>query len=239
MWRAGALVVAFVNAAVAGTGAADVPSSARSREAVSRVKPRLVKALQARGLAFGAPIYVRIFKHERQLELWVEDDGRYQLFNTYDICRYSGDLGPKLREGDGQSPEGLYLVRPRQLNPLSRLYLSFDIGYPNTYDRAHARTGNAPMVHGSCVSIGCYAMTNASIEEIYTMADAAFREGQPAFAVHIFPFRPTAHKFARHRGSRWEEFWRDLKTAYDLFEVRRVPPRTTVLKGRYVISPAP
>jgi murein L,D-transpeptidase YafK len=214
---------------------ANIPSSPRSREAIDRVKPRLTTALRERGLAYGSPIFLRIFKEEDELEIWVERNGKYERFHFYKICNYSGDLGPKLREGDNQSPEGFYTVGPAQLNPLSNFHLSFNLGYPNEFDRANGRTGSALMVHGSCVSIGCYAMTDRAIEEIYAMADGALRGGQPRFAVHIFPFRPTTANMRRHSGSRWSAFWNDLKRGHDVFEQHRRPPRVTVRNRRYVV----
>ena len=208
---------------------------ARADEAIARVKPRLVARLRAKGLTYGAPIFIRIFKEEDQLEIWMERNGRYEYFQTYRICTYSGDLGPKLREGDRQSPEGFYSVGRGQMNPASRFHLSFNLGFPNAFDRANGRTGSALMVHGSCVSIGCYAMTDRGIEEIYALADAALRGGQGAFAVHIFPFRMTAENLRRHRNSPWMSFWTDLKPGYDLFQRHRRPPRITVSNRRYAV----
>jgi murein L,D-transpeptidase YafK len=179
---------------------------------------------------------VRIFKESRELELWVENDGRFALFRTYEICTFSGHLGPKLRTGDLQSPEGFYFVTPDRMNPASRFHLSFNLGYPNAYDRHHGRTGGFLMVHGDCVSIGCYAMTDAQIEEIYTLADAALRQGQPFFRVHIFPFRMTVRNMQRHRDSRWREFWRNLEEGYDFFERHGRPPNVEVRNGKYVFE---
>src|SRR6266516_5598597 len=172
----GALVIAAAATVVADPSL--LPSSSRSREAIKRVTPRLSAALRPRELRIGLPVYIRIFKEEKQLELWVSRTREFELFKTYPICTFSGDLGPKLREGDSQSPEGFYFGGPPQLNPASRFHLSFNLGYPNAFDRANGRTGGALMVHGDCVSVGCYAMTNEWIEEIYTMTDAALRGGQ-------------------------------------------------------------
>jgi murein L,D-transpeptidase YafK len=180
-------------------------------------------------------VFMRIFKQPGELEVWVESDGRFRLFRTYRICYFSGKLGPKFRRGDNQSPEGIYAVLPRQLNPSSRFHLAFNLGYPNAYDRAHGRSGDALMVHGNCVSIGCYAMTDAAIEEIYALADAALRAGQPFFRVHVFPFHLTADNLARHQSSPWLAFWLNLKQGYDYFEVHRVPPSVSVRNRRYVL----
>jgi murein L,D-transpeptidase YafK len=214
----------------------EIPSSARSRTAIERVKPSLESSLRAKKLRFGAPMFLRIFKESRQLELWLDDGERFDLFKTYEICTFSGSLGPKRRRGDLQSPEGFYFVTPGRLNPVSEFHLSFNLGYPNAYDRAHGRTGSALMVHGDCVSIGCYAMTDAAIEEIYALADAAFRNGQPFFRVHVFPFRMTADNMAKHENSRWKEFWENLKDGYEFFENSGRPPNVEVQGGRYVFE---
>lgn len=109
--------------------------------------PLLKRALAEKDLTFGSPVYIRVFKEEAELELWVEDQGHFSLFRTYPICNHSGTLGPKLQEGDRQSPEGLYRVDQSALNPNSRFHLSFNLGFPNAFDRAHDRTGSFQMVH--------------------------------------------------------------------------------------------
>jgi murein L,D-transpeptidase YafK len=193
-----------------------------------------MRKLRTRGLHYGAPIFLRIFKASKELELWVQAREQFRLFRIYTICAASGRLGPKEHEGDLQSPEGFYMVTPERMNPDSQYHLSFDLGYPNTYDQSHGRTGSALMVHGNCVSAGCYAMTDADIEEIYTLADAALRSGQPSFAVHIFPFR-MSQKYLRHfRSSRWLPFWLNLKEGYDYFARTRRPPLVLVHAQRYV-----
>ncbi|MCI4663229.1 MAG: murein L,D-transpeptidase [Neomegalonema sp.] len=202
----------------------------------------LAKQLAAAGLKKGAPIFIRVFKKTRELEVWLQDSApgrrpRYRLFKSYPICAYSGDLGPKLKEGDRQSPEGFYFVTPSAMNPNSSYHLSFNIGFPNAYDRAHGRTGSYLMVHGDCVSIGCYAMTDAGIEEIYTLAKWAFADGQPFFRIHIFPFRMTDSALATHAGSRWTPFWTQLRAGHDLFERDLSPPNVTVKNKAYEFAP--
>jgi murein L,D-transpeptidase YafK len=194
--------------------------------------------LAAHGLALGAPVFIRIFKREFELELWMERDGRFHRFAIYPICRWSGGLGPKLAEGDWQAPEGFYTVDARALNPNSRWHRSFNLGFPNAFDRAHQRTGSYLMVHGGCGSIGCFAMTDAVIDEIWRVVTAALNQGQARFHVHIFPFRMTEENLARRASARWVTFWRDLKSGYDAFEATRLPPRITVCDGRYAVSPA-
>jgi murein L,D-transpeptidase YafK len=215
--------------------AAYVPSSQRAKTVIDRVKPQLTQQLARKGMALGDPILVRTFKKERKLEVWVNTGLQFELFKTYQICNYSGMLGPKLYRGDGQAPEGVYVVTPGRMNPSSQYHLSFDVGYPNRLDRQHHRTGSSLMIHGGCKSRGCYAMTNANIEEIYTLADAAFRRGQKNFQVHAYPFRMTYENLTLHRGHRWYGFWQDLKAGYDFFERTRQLPDMVVKGGRYVL----
>lgn len=214
----------------------ETPSSARSRRVIARVEARMQAELHRAGLELGSPVFIRIFKKSRELELWVRAEERFELFKIYKVCSYSGDLGPKRRRGDRQSPEGFYFVTPARMNPSSRFHLSFNLGYPNAYDRAHGRTGDFLMVHGSCISIGCYAMTDRRIEEIYTVADAALRAGQPFFRVHVFPFRMTDQAMEKHLDSRWGDFWRNLKEGYDWFEERGRPPDVEVAERKYVFA---
>jgi murein L,D-transpeptidase YafK len=180
-------------------------------------------------------VFIRIFKEERELELWVRDreSGKFKHFRTWPVVAMSGKLGPKLAEGDRQAPEGFYFVTRRLMNPKSRFHLAFNIGYPNDYDRAHGRTGSAIMVHGNRVSIGCFAMTDAKIEEIYTLCDAALNAGQPFFRVHVFPFRMTRERMAETDGEPWREFWLNLKEGYDWFQTHHLPPDVGVKDGLY------
>ena len=215
-----------------------IPSSARSREAISRVKPKLKEELIKTDIQYGSPIYIRIFKEEKELEMWVKKERSFILFRKYSICTYGyGTLGPKTKEGDGQAPEGFYYVTAERLNPVSNFHLSFDIGYPNKYDRSYKRTGSTLMVHGDCVSIGCYAMTDKQIEEIYALADAALRNGQSFFRVHIFPFRMTMKNMEKYKKSKWYSFWKNLKEGYDFFENNdNIPPNVEVKNKRYVFE---
>lgn len=212
------------------------PSSKCSREAYDRVAESLSQAMTNKGLDLGAPIFIRIFKESEELELWVKQDDRFSLFNTYTICEYSGELGPKQSEGDKQSPEGFYTVGIDQMNPWSNFHLSFNLGFPNTYDLNHQRTGSALMVHGRCSSVGCFAMTDFRMDEIYILADAALANGQETFDVHIFPFRMTENNLHRYSNSKWLSFWINLKEGYDLFQHHRVPPEITVKNNRYSFS---
>jgi murein L,D-transpeptidase YafK len=195
--------------------------------------------LAAHGVALGAPVFMRIFKREFELELWLKRDDRFHRFAVYPICRWSGELGPKLVQGDGQAPEGFYTVDAKALNPNSRWHRSFNLGFPNAFDRAHKRTGDFLMVHGGCSSIGCYAMTDPVIDEIWRLVTAALKGGQQRFHVHIFPFRMTDENLDLRSHMRWAPFWRDLKRGYDAFEDSHLPPRISVCHGRYAVAPSP
>jgi murein L,D-transpeptidase YafK len=199
---------------------------------------KLDERFATQGVELGAPIYLRIFKLEFEFELWVYKEGRFVRFATYPICRWPGHLGPKLHKGDRQAPEGFYTVSAKQVNASSRNHRSLDLGYPNLFDRAHGRTGFALQVHGGCRTEGCYAMTDAVIEEIWRFVSAALEQGQPRVPVHVFPFRMTDRNVSLRRGYEWEGFWADLKKGYDLFEQTGLPPVVSVCKDRYVFAPA-
>lgn len=196
----------------------------------------LDRRLAAQGLALGAPVFIRIFKREFELELWMRRDTGFELFATYPICRWSGRLGPKLMEGDAQAPEGFYSVDAKALNPNSRWHRSFNLGFPNAYDRSLRRTGSSVMVHGGCASIGCYAMTDPVIDEIWRLVTAALKKGQPRFQVHVYPFRMTAENMERRAHERWLPFWQNLKRGHDLFEQTRAPPRISACNGSYDVA---
>ncbi|MDE0576733.1 MAG: murein L,D-transpeptidase [Opitutales bacterium] len=215
-----------------------VPSSSRSREAVTRAASSLIPQLENLGLSYGAPIFIRIFKEERELEVWLRKGKKYNLFRTYPIAAMSGQLGPKLLEGDRQAPEGFYYVSASRMNPNSRFHLSMNLGYPNHYDRVHGRTGSALMIHGGSASIGCFAMTDPKIEEIYAMSDAALRNGQTFFRVHCFPFRMSEANMKKYAQSKWDSFWANLKAGYDFFESSNLPPDVQVEGKKYVFGKA-
>lgn len=189
-------------------------------------------------MALGAAIFVRIFKREFELELWMRRGKQFERFAVYPICNWSGALGPKLQEGDKQSPEGFYTVDARALNPKSNYHRSFNLGFPNAYDRAQGRTGSFLMVHGACASVGCYAMTDAVIEEIWKIVNAALAGGQKRFHVHVYPFRMTPENLVRYREMPWGDFWQDLKKGHDAFEAAKLPPRISVCNGRYTVATA-
>lgn len=196
----------------------------------------LDQRLAAHGVKLGAPILMRIFKREFELELWVQRQGVFHRFAVYPICRWSGVLGPKLKQGDHQAPEGFYTVAPGQMNPNSRWHRSFNLGFPNAYDQSHGRNGTFLMVHGGCSSVGCYAMTNEVIDELWAFTTKAFAGGQKRFQVQIYPFRMTDENLARRAPGTWTQFWADLKVGHDLFEKTLVPPRVSVCSRRYVFD---
>ena len=202
-----------------------------------RQLPASTQALLAiKGMKLEAPIFVRIFKEESEFEVWKYKDGRFQHFRTYPICAWSGELGPKVQQGDRQAPEGFYTVSRAQMNPHSLYHLAFNIGFPNTYDQANGHSGSALMVHGNCKSAGCYAMTDAYIEEIYILAREAFNAGQTKFHVQAFPFRMTTLKMILHRGNQWYPFWTKLKEGYDSFEETGKPPVVKVCGKQYLVN---
>jgi len=205
--------------------AAQLPTSERLEQVRVAKQAALEKKLTNAGLSLGAPTFIRVFKSENLLETWLqnEETGRYALFKTYPICNYSGTLGPKLAEGDHQAPEGFYTVTASQMNPWSQYHLSFDLGFPNEYDRALGRTGSHLMIHGDCKSEGCYAVTDDAIEEIYLLTEASIREGHHV-PIHAFPFRMTPRNMQHHASSHWISFWKNLKQGYAEFELTKIPP---------------
>lgn len=205
--------------------------------AAERQLPASTQALLAiKGMRQETPIFVRIFKEESEFEVWKFKDGRFQHFKTYPICAWSGGLGPKVQQGDRQAPEGFYTVSRSQMNPHSLYHLAFNIGFPNTYDSANGHSGSALMVHGDCKSAGCYAMTDAYIEEIYILAREAFNGGQTKFHVQALPFRMTAANMQQHRDSPWYPFWLRLKEGYDAFEATGKPPIIKVCSKQYMVD---
>jgi murein L,D-transpeptidase YafK len=184
-----------------------------------------------------SPVLMRIFKEEAELEVWKEDaTGHFQLLKTYPICRWSGDIGPKEREGDRQTPEGFYTITPELMNPNSSYYLAINTGFPNAFDKANGRDGSFLMIHGDCSSSGCYAMTDQQVGEIYSLARDAFTGGRKAFQIQAYPFRMTPANLARHRTSPHLAFWKMIKVGYDHFETTHLEPKVDVCDRRYVFD---
>lgn len=204
------------------------------------VTKQTMAEMQKLDMKLSSPVLMRIFKEESKFEVWkMNASGRYALLKSYDICKWSGNLGPKVKEGDRQAPEGFYPISPGLMNPKSDWYLAFNTGFPNAYDRANGRTGTALMVHGSCSSRGCYAMTDPQIQEIYALAREAFRGGQKTFQLQAFPFRLTAENMAKHWNDPNMPFWKMLKEGYDTFELTHREPKVDVCGRKYVFNSNP
>jgi murein L,D-transpeptidase YafK len=212
-------------------------SLASNAKANQPVSPKLVADMTAKDMDLQSPMLVRIFKQEAELEVWKQDrSGRFALLKTYPICRWSGDLGPKIKEGDRQAPEGFYSISPAQMNPQSSFYLSFNTGYPNAFDKALGRTGSQLMVHGDCSSRGCYAMTDEQIAEIYSLGRESFFGGQRAFQLQAYPFKMTPVNMAKHRNNPNMPFWKMIKQGWDHFEVTRQEPKVDFCEKKYVFD---
>jgi murein L,D-transpeptidase YafK len=238
------LVRALVtSAALAGAGLliagcnSDEISLANNAKANQPVPPKLIADMTAKDMDLQSPILVRLFKQEAELEIWKQDrSGRFALLKTYPICRWSGDLGPKVREGDRQAPEGFYSISPAQMNPQSAYYLSFNTGYPNAFDKALGRTGSQLMVHGDCSSRGCYAMTDEQIAEIYSLGRESFFGGQKSFQLQAYPFKMTPMNMAKHRNNPNMPFWKMIKEGNDHFEVTKQEPKVEFCEKKYVFD---
>src|SRR3979411_624 len=215
----------------------DEISLANTSKANKPVPPNLVADMAAKDMDLQSPMLVRLFKQEAELEVWKQDrSGKFAVLKTYPICRWSGDLGPKVREGDRQAPEGFYAITPAQMNPQSAYYLSFNTGYPNAYDSALGHSGSQLMVHGDCSSRGCYAMTDEQIAEIYSLGRESFFGGQKSFQLQAFPFKMTPVNMAKHRNNPNMPFWKMIKEGYDHFEVTRQEPKVDFCEKKYVFD---
>ena len=193
--------------------------------------------MSEKGMSKDQPILIRSYKKESELEIWKrKGNGEYALLKTFPMCRWSGQLGPKVREGDRMAPEGFYAITPAQMNPNSAYYVSFNMGYPNAYDRSYGRTGAHLMVHGACSSAGCYSMTDDQIGEIYALLREAQNAGQKAVQMQALPFRMTPENLAKHRMDSNIAFWKNLKEGTDYFEVTKSEPPVSVAGGRYIFT---
>jgi len=211
-------------------------SSQLPTKATKELPPQLLSLLQQKHMPKYSPILVRVFKEESELEVWKQDTtGHFQILKTYPICRWSGDLGPKLHEGDRQAPEGFYTITPELMNPNSNYYLAINTGFPNNFDKANDRDGSFLMVHGDCWSSGCYAMTDEQMAEIYALARDSFLS-QPSFQIQAYPFRLTPANLARHRTNPNIDFWKMLKIGNDHFEATRLEPKVNVCDRQYVFD---
>jgi murein L,D-transpeptidase YafK len=222
--------------ALAGCDTDGAPPSLSGRH-MQPISDQMLAEIERKNMSKESAILLRIFKEESELEVWKEDrDGQFALLKTYPICRWSGELGPKVKLGDRQAPEGFYTITPGLMNPNSQYYLAINTGFPNSYDRANGRTGEFLMIHGDCSSAGCYAMTDEQIAEIYSLARESFFGGQKSFQIQAMPFHMTPANMAKHRNSPHMAFWRMLKQGYDHFEVTRHEPKIDVCEKHYVFD---
>ena len=217
------LILGLLAAVLLSIPKSKLPDSKRATDVRATVWPRIKKQLIEKGLEPNSPIYLRIFKDESVLEIWVRSGPRCLFFKSYNICYFSGGLGTKTRTGDGKSPEGFYTIGPAQLNPASNYYLAINIGYPNKVEKLKGYTGDAIMVHGHCASIGCYAMTDPGIEEIYTLVYKAFEAGQQKIRLDIFPFRMDERHMKAYAAYSCITFWKTMRPGYLLFEKDHIP----------------
>ena len=240
-------VVAGLGASLAGMlsvapalGQSSAATAADVRQRFTRTfkTAQLPGDLAAIGARLGAPMLLRVFKLEREVEVWVqpEDQQTFVLFRIFPICFYSGKLGPKVKEGDMQSPEGFYFVGPAQMRAKSQYHRAIDFAFPNDYDAAQGYTGTELLIHGNCVSSGCYAMTDPFVEQLFELGSATAATAAQGFWIHAFPFHMTAEALAGQQDSPWLGFWQQLKAGYDAFETSRIPPHIRVEGGRYVVA---
>ena len=196
----------------------------------------LEQRLASKQLKVGDQVFIRIFKAESELEIWMKRGPKFVLLDIYPMCHWSGTVGPKVNEGDKQSPEGFYSVTRKQLHLFGRHPRSLDLGFPNSLDQALNRTGSFILIHGGCSSVGCFAMTNTVTAEVYDLTEKALKNGQDRVNVHVFPFRMTETNLAAYQGNPWISFWRNLKQGYDAFEQTRVPPRVSICGKNYGVQ---
>ncbi len=219
--------------------------SGKGRVAIAKKEKQasLERLLQQKGLPLPpAHLFFRAFKHEKELEVWARDsEEQYTLLKTYKVCKTSGTLGPKRKQGDGQVPEGFYTID--RFNERSRFFLSLGLNYPNESDKILGNQddpGDNIFIHGDCVSIGCLAMTDDYIKEIYLLAHLANEQHGNKIAVHVFPFRFNSHTIQEmmkqyQLNGNIESFWLSLKKVYDLFEKNRVLPGVQISPtGKYL-----
>lgn len=243
MHRAFGLGVKFSKPALLGSAVAgalllagcsdDGRLSSNSRHYVA-ISPQMEATMSEKGMNARSPILFRAYKKESELEVWKQTPtGEYALLKTFPMCRWSGQLGPKKTEGDRQVPEGFYTITQGQLNPNSAYYLSFNVGYPNSFDKQLGRTGSQIMVHGACSSRGCFSMTDEQVADIYALSREAFGGGQKAIQFQSLPFRMNAQNLAKYRADEHMPFWKNLKEGSDHFEVTKREPQVAACNGRY------
>ncbi len=243
----------FVLIAVAFTGTAQtsylnlVQSSAKTTGLFNKVEDSLRKQFEAKKLQWPPQeVYIRSFKYDRLLEVWVksESKGAFKLFKTYKICMQSGTIGPKRMEGDFQMPEGFYYIN--EFKPNSNFHLSLGLNYPNASDKILSDSyhpGNSIYIHGKCLSVGCIAIDNLPIEELYLMTSYARDAGQEFIPVHVYPVKYNVKKSFEYlaqitkENQPLQQFAISLKSAFDYFEDKKQLPLVLVnKKGEYIIN---
>jgi murein L,D-transpeptidase YafK len=210
-----------------------IPETKRSIDAQKRVLDQLKTSFSSKKLNLGSNVFIRIFKENKELEVWIKDKDNFALFKTYPICAMSGILGPKMKKGDKQAPEGFYTLSANSLHPASSYHLAVNVGYPNHFDKAMASSGSHIMIHGDCCSVGCFAMTDPQIEEIYTIIHHALKNGQKEIPIHIFPFHLTEERLKKHENGSWYFFWSMLQPGYQAFEKTKKLPQVKVKNRLY------
>jgi hypothetical protein len=197
----------------------------------------LVQASERVGATKNSPVLIRIFKESNELEFWRKTaSGEYALVHTFSVCAYSGELGPKKKLGDRQSPEGFYSTAFENLNFNSIRYLSFNTGYPNEYDRAHGRSGGSIMIHGGCDSSGCFAIKDVPMQDLFAAIRDSLKAGQKMVQIHMYPFRMNEFNMLAHSKNPNMDFWKQLKVGYDKFEVAHKELNVSVVNKRYVVK---
>ncbi len=209
----------------------------RSQAPVVAARESLLAAeFAAKDLKLGSPVFIRIYKNTSRMELWVQQGARYALFKTYGICRWAGGLGPKMHEGDNQSPEGLYHISSEDLIVNPRWHRAMNINYPNRFDVMNGRGGSGILIHGKCASVGCFAIQDANVEEVYDAVRAALHNGQARIPVLALPFSFAKYAPAVEDTAKMNDFWSDLRRADILFDRDRLPPTAYVCDGRYYFA---
>jgi len=219
----------------------------RPADAMNRRLDTLQKQFKQKNLSWPAKyVYVRSFKYDGQLEVWVKNERKesFKLFKTYKVCALAGSLGPKRMEGDYQVPEGFYYIN--ELNPKSNYHLSLGLNYPNASDRLlsdSARPGGDIYIHGSCVTVGCIPIKDDQIEELYIIAAHAKNAGQDFIPVHIFPIRYNNKRSSDYLAqltktdASLKSFAANLEGVYDHFELtHQLPVIMTSTRGDYVYA---
>ncbi len=235
-FRVASLILAAFALLVPLVGGAEGADKSWRPESVAAREADLTQRFQKQGLKLGSPIFLRVYKRTSEMELWVLQGSRYVLFKTYGICRWSGGLGPKFYEGDRQSPEGLYRITVADLIVNRRWDRAMNINYPNNFDRANGRGGSSILIHGGCGSIGCFAIQNQNVEDVYGAVRAALHNGQAYIPVLALPFRFSALAPSKEDTLQMSEFWGDLRRADLLFERDRLPPSAWICDGRYYFA---